>query len=67
MNAYAEAKSALISKTTARAERWAAESSWTCESIRVPGMTVARLMSARTSGSIQNSPATMLGVARQQR
>jgi GrpB-like predicted nucleotidyltransferase (UPF0157 family) len=29
MNTYAEAKSALISEITARAERWAADSSWT--------------------------------------
>jgi GrpB-like predicted nucleotidyltransferase (UPF0157 family) len=28
MNAYAEAKSALIKEITARAERWAADSSW---------------------------------------
>jgi GrpB-like predicted nucleotidyltransferase (UPF0157 family) len=29
MNAYAEAKSALISEITARAERWAVDTSWT--------------------------------------
>lgn len=32
MNAYAEAKSALIKEITARAERWAADSSWSVNS-----------------------------------
>ena len=32
MNAYAEAKSALIKEITARAERWAADSNWSVNS-----------------------------------
>jgi GrpB-like predicted nucleotidyltransferase (UPF0157 family) len=36
MNAYAEAKSALISEITARAEKWAADSSWTVNSAGQP-------------------------------
>lgn len=34
MNTYAEAKSALISEITARAERWAADTSWTVSQAR---------------------------------
>jgi GrpB-like predicted nucleotidyltransferase (UPF0157 family) len=34
MNAYAEAKSALIREITARAERWAFDSSWSVIQVR---------------------------------